>query len=283
MSVGRLRARRIGPDDRTAARALLLAAPAENLALLDQVDRFAKAAGPGEPPAQIHGAFDGDRLVALASLRPSVALSHGIAAPAIDALLPALRRVPIGLLKSERRAVDLVWPALAAAGRESIIDRIEVARRIARAALGEADLGWPGRARVAHASDLPALVHAARASLWEENRPDPAERDPEGFRRWVEGRIARARVVCEGERVVFVAYADVMSHHGWLVQGVYTWPDARRRGFARQGMHALLREAFAAGASHVQLAVVAGNDRATRLYEKLGFGPFAELRTILFH
>jgi ribosomal protein S18 acetylase RimI-like enzyme len=48
-------------------------------------------------------------------------------------------------------------------------------------------------------------------------------------------------------------------------------------------MAALLREAFDAGASHVQLAVVAGNDRASGLYRKLGFEPFAELRTILFH
>ena len=70
---------------------------------------------------------------------------------------------------------------------------------------------------------------------------------------------------------------------GWLIQGVYTWPDARRLGYARKGMDALLREAFAAGASHVQLAVVAGNEPASQLYRKLGFEAFAELRTILFH
>jgi ribosomal protein S18 acetylase RimI-like enzyme len=48
-------------------------------------------------------------------------------------------------------------------------------------------------------------------------------------------------------------------------------------------MAALLAEAFASGTAHVQLAVVAGNERAARLYQELGFEVFAELRTILFH
>lgn len=283
MSVGRLRARRIAASDRSAALAFLLASRAENLVLIDQVDRLAQAFDPFEPPGQIQAAYAGDRIVGLAAVRPSIALSHGIALEALDCLLPALRRVPTGLAKGERRAIDLLWPALLAAGRESIIDRLEVAYRMRPEELGPADPSWPGEARCARPADLPALVHAARASLWEEQRPDPAERDPEGFERWVESRLPRARVVCEGERVVFVAYADVRSPQGWLVQGVYTWPDVRRRGFARTGMHALLREAFAASASHVQLAVVAGNERATRLYGRLGFTPFADLRTILFH
>jgi ribosomal protein S18 acetylase RimI-like enzyme len=47
-------------------------------------------------------------------------------------------------------------------------------------------------------------------------------------------------------------------------------------------MSGLVQEAFAAGAAHVQLAVVAGNAEASRLYEGLGFEPFGELRTVLF-
>ena len=79
-----------------------------------------------------------------------------------------------------------------------------------------------------------------------------------------------------------VAYADVQRPEGWLVQGVYTWPELRRRGLAAVGVSDLCREAFAAGASHVQLAVVAGNTPARALYEGLGFEPFSELRTVLF-
>ena len=83
-------------------------------------------------------------------------------------------------------------------------------------------------------------------------------------------------------RVVFVAYADVRRPQGWLVQGVYTWPEVRRRGFARRGMDSVVREAFASGAAHVQLAVIEGNESACSLYHELGFEAFAELRTVLF-
>ena len=88
-------------------------------------------------------------------------------------------------------------------------------------------------------------------------------------------------VECDG-RVVFVAYADVQRPEGWLIQGVYTWPEFRRRGFAAIGVSDLCREAMAAGASHVQLAVVEGNAAGQGLYAGLGFEPFGELRTILF-
>jgi predicted GNAT family acetyltransferase len=67
-----------------------------------------------------------------------------------------------------------------------------------------------------------------------------------------------------------------------LLQGVYTWPDARRRGHARAGVAALCRAAFDASTDHVQLAVVASNAAAEALYRSLGFRSFAALRTVLF-
>ena len=139
-----------------------------------------------------------------------------------------------------------------------------------------------GAARRARSEDLDDLVLAARESLREEQRPDPYVSNAAGFRRWVQGRSGQARVVEADGRVVFVGYADVQRPDGWLVQGVYTWPEARRRGFATLGMTALCREAFEAGADHVQLAVVDGNDPAMGLYERLGFEVFGRLRTILF-
>ena len=105
--------------------------------------------------------------------------------------------------------------------------------------------------------------------------------------RWIsfprsEGRMDRARLVEVEGRVNFVGYADVRRSEGWLIQGVYTWPEWRRRGLASAGMGALLRQAFAQGAEHVQLAVVEGNEPALELYEGLGFRAFLRLRTILF-
>ena len=123
---------------------------------------------------------------------------------------------------------------------------------------------------------------AARASLREEGRPDPFDGDPDGFRRWVRGRLHRAHVVEIDGRIGFVGYADVQRTDGWLIQGVYAWPELRRRGLAATGMTALVRQAERAGADHVQLAVIEGNEPAIALYESLGFVPFGRLRTILF-
>lgn len=290
---GPLRARLLGAEDRERALEYLRAAPDENLVLIDFVSRLGIGLRPGEFPPQIYGAFrekmpvdargfEGE-LCGVIVVRPSIALSWDLSEDALDLFLPYLLRVPNGLLKSERRVVEPLWQAMQEAGREAMIDRVEIGYRLSPKEIMPARPGLPGVARPARIEDLEELVYAARASLWEENRPDPADGDPVGFRRWVQGRLGRARIVSEEGKTVFVAYADVRREEGWLVQGVYTWPDARRRGFARRGMDSVVREAFASGASHVQLAVVEGNDRASELYRTLGFEAFGELRTILFH
>jgi predicted GNAT family acetyltransferase len=174
-----------------------------------------------------------------------------------------------------------MWSHLSRRRRHRVwLDRLETALALdARGArLGEHALP----VRRATPRDLDSLVHAARESLREEGRPDPFAGDARGFRHWVEGRLPRALLVEHGGAVCFVGYADVQRPEGWLLQGVYTWPEARRRGHASAGTSALCREAFAAGSSHVQLAVVDGNEAARRLYEGLGFEPFGRLRTILF-
>lgn len=277
------RTRLLGPQDRDAAIGYLLPAVFEDLFLVDAVLNLGRALSPRDIQPLIYGAFDGDELRGVASLRPSIVFSSGMCDEAIEALLPFVGRIPSGLIKCDRRLVERIWKVLESSGRHSLIDRIEIAYRLMPAAMVPASAALPGLARPARSEDLEELVYAARASLWEEDRPDPADGDPVGFRRWVESRLSRARIVSENGSMVFVSYADVRRTEGWLVQGVYTWPAARRQGFARRGMDSVIREAFASGASHVQLAVIEGNERASALYRHLGFEAFAELRTILFH
>ena len=177
----------------------------------------------------------------------------------------------------------MLWERLSGRrGRRSIVDRNETAYVLERGSTRFVDPHPDGRARPALKADLDPLVYAARESLREEDRPDPFAGDARSFRRWVRGRVARARVMESDGRIMFVGYADVQRLEGWLLQGIYTWPEARRRGFAAAGTSQLCREAFAAGAGHVQLAVVEGNQPAQALYEGLGFEPFGRLRTILF-
>lgn len=268
--------------DRATALAHLEGRERANLWLVDLIANLGAAPPPGEAAAEVVGVFDRHRLVGLAALRPCVVIEEGLPDDAIESLRPWLSRLPSGLMKSPLREASAVWRMLAEAGCRAIIDRGETsyALHAAQARLAPSPAG--SRVRRARASDLAHLVDAARASLAEERRPDPFEFDPDGFRRWVRGRVDRAWVVEADGRVVFVGYADVQRRNGWLVQGVYTWPDSRRRGFARAGVAAVCRAALRAGADHVQLAVVAGNRAAEALYTGLGFRPFAPLRTVLF-
>jgi RimJ/RimL family protein N-acetyltransferase len=231
---------------------------------------------------ELVGAFAGERLVGVASLRPSILLDAGLDEAGLGVLLPILERASGGLVKSPDALVSRLWLRLEARGRRALLDRWEQACAVTPASLRLRAAAAGVEIRRAQREDLPALVHAARASLREEGRPDPHDGDPSGFRRWVQSRVSRATVATLDGRIGFVAYADVQRPEGWLLQGVYTWPALRRRGLAAQGVAALCRGAFQAGADHAQLAVVEGNLPAVRLYEELGFRPFERLRTILF-
>ena len=278
-----LSARAIGADRLPDALALLSRDARENLLLLDLAARLGDPPPPGEMATELVGAFRGAELVGVGALRPTIAFDAAIEGEALAALLPLVETLDVGLVKSEPHCVEQLWSHLARRRRHRVwVDRFETCYALDRASAQLVPCGNGRIARAAGESDLEDLVFAARESLREEDRPDPFAGDVRGFRRWVRGRIPRARLVESAGRISFVGYADVQRGEGWLLQGIYTWPEARRRGFAAAGTSVLCDEAFAAGADHVQLAVVDGNDAAERLYESLGFKPFGRVRTILF-
>ena len=216
-------------------------------------------------------------------MRPSIVLDTSAGKAEVESFLPYMETLSVGLMKCSSKVGDELWGHLSRNRvRRAVVDRVEIAYvlRAAEATLVDARLDEVGRA--ARHADLAELVVAARESLREEDRPDPFSGDVRGFQKWVRGRVPRARVVDAGGRIATVGYADVQRPEGWLLQGIYTWPECRRLGFAAFGVSELCREAFAAGADHVQLAVVEGNTAAKQLYEGLGFVAFAKLRTILF-
>ena len=282
-TAGPLETRLLRPAERTAALAHLARDPVTNLFLMDLVARVGGSGAPGELPAEVASAWDDPELVGLIALRPSVMLDASLTPAVMEALLPLVESFGVGLIKSSAPLVDWLWEALCRNGRAATprVDRRETCYVLRP---GEGDLDAPDAhpTRPAEERDLDALVHAARESLREEGRTDPFSGDRLGFQRWVRGRLHRARVVEHEGRVVFVGYADVQRPEGWLVQGVYTWPEVRKRGFATAGMRSLCREAFASGAEHIQLAVVEDNGPGQALYEGIGFEATSQLRTILF-
>jgi len=278
----RVTARRIDAETRDDALALLERDPIGNLLLIDLVLRLTSPPLPGEAPTELLGAWRGDELLAVAALRPTLVFST--APPdVLETFFPYLESLPIGLMKSSSDVIDPIWRHLARRRRRQVmLDRFETAYVIRAGDVSPSPPSADIVTRAACDADLDALVEAARESLREEGRPDPFSGDVDGFKRWVRGRVERARVVERAGAVVCVGYADVRLTTGWLLQGVYCWPEARRRGFASAGVADLCREAFAAGADHVQLAVVDGNTAGVRLYERLGFKPVGKLRTVLF-
>jgi RimJ/RimL family protein N-acetyltransferase len=280
--VRELKVRPLRARDRAAALRYLDRAARLNLPLIDLVLRLGTPSRRGEGRAELLAAYRGRELAGLAALHPSMPLDATVGREALEAFFPYLAGVGSGLVKSSEEVVDPLWEWLRSHGRRALLDRIETgyALEAHHARLVDADPGI--RVREARGRDLDLLVDAARASLREESRPDPFQGDPVGFRRWVRGRVPRATVAEAETGVRFVAYADVQCERGWLLQGIYTWPRYRRRGLAAAGVSVLCRNAFAAAADHVQLSVVEGNTAAEGLYERLGFRPFARLRTILF-
>jgi RimJ/RimL family protein N-acetyltransferase len=279
--MSRVRVRAVTARDRDAVVARLERDARLNLYLLDLALRLGEPAQAGGR-SELLGAWQAEQLVGVASVQPSLVLDATAEPEALAAFFPYLGTIASGLVKSGAEVVGPLYEWLENHGRQILLDRIEHAF-----ALEAADARLPAaprgvRARSADFDDLPALIEASRASLLEEDRPDPTESDPAGFKRWVSGRIKQAVVAEERGRVGFVGYADVRSRRGWLLQGVYTWPAFRRRGLARAGVAELCRRAFAERAEHVQLAVVDGNTAAIALYEQLGFRRFARLRTVLF-
>jgi RimJ/RimL family protein N-acetyltransferase len=278
-----LEPRLLGLADREAAVRYLSRDAVANLFLLDLAANLGGRSVPGEPRTEIVAVWQNGEIVGMAGLHPTVILDANAGKEAVEAVLPYLKRIKVGLVKSPVPTVDLLWGQLSARrSRRVLVDRIEIAYVLYEGDWKPIEPAAAESVRHARDGDLDDLVVAARESLREEDRPDPFVGDAEGFRRWVRGRVARARVVEIDGRVAMVGYADVQRPEGWLLQGIYTWPDCRQRGLASFGVSELCREAFRAGADHVQLAVVEGNVAAQRLYECLGFTPFAKLRTILF-
>jgi len=280
--MARIEARRIDRDAWEATRALLARDPVANLFLIDIANRLGERPAPGEAPSEMVGAWRDGELVAVGSLRPSIAFS---AAPAevLSAFLPFLEPIGVGLIKSSIETVNTLWRELGRSRhRRVVLDRVETAYMVREPEARLAPVREQERVRDADLGDLAKLIVAARESLREENRPDPFAGDIRGFKRWVRGRVPRARVVESRGSIACVGYADVRLPVGWLLQGIYCWPESRRLGFATTAVSDLCRVAFAAGAEHVQLAVVEGNAAAHRLYSGLGFRSCGSLRTILF-
>ena len=86
-----------------------------------------------------------------------------------------------------------------------------------------------------------------------------------------------ALVAEERDSIVGTVYANATSQHFGYVFGLYTRPDARRRGIAQALMRAIAAILHEEGRQYVVLGVDTPNERARALYERLGFEDAARM------
>jgi GNAT superfamily N-acetyltransferase len=126
--------------------------------------------------------------------------------------------------------------------------------------------------RSATPDDLGWLMEAHAAMCIEDLGQDQVRRHPDSYQRYFRDLIGR-RAVFVGEvegTPLFKAETPLESRQARLVEGVYTCPGARGRGYASWSMIRLSREAHRDG-RRACLYVHRRNAVARRLYRRIGY------------
>jgi ribosomal protein S18 acetylase RimI-like enzyme len=163
-------------------------------------------------------------------------------------------------------------------GRPTHVNRIQdfyVAQE-ASAAAGRAPL------RRAEDSDLDDVVAMSEQMLLEDFRLPPGSLSREAMRESMQQKVADGRtwVLEDRDEVVFKIDVSAQFAGGAQIEGVFTRPHRRGRGYARRGV-ATLTEELLKTSSFVTLHVDQENAPAKRAYEKAGFRRYSEFRLVL--
>ncbi len=137
--------------------------------------------------------------------------------------------------------------------------------------------------RPAQPDDLAWLVEANLRLNAEDLGIDPGRVDRRGLCAQIERRMLEGRTRLAEVSGVPVAKLEIGQRgpHGALIEGVYTRPESRGRGFARRLVASAAAECLETH-PRVGLHVGRDNERALRAYEAAGFREVADLRLVLF-
>lgn len=187
---------------------------------------------------------------------------------------PESVRVVVG----DRTEVADLWRGLERLGSRARLSRDQQGLTVDRTSFSpHAELPL-ARAEV---SQLKEVVRASAAMAREEAQDDPHGRNPRLFETRIRERIERGRdfAFFSGGRVIFKTNVAALSPMSGQIEGIYTIPEARRRGLGLAGTSWVTRWVLER-AARAFLLVNEDNRQARRVYERLGYRPVLDSRTI---
>jgi predicted GNAT family acetyltransferase len=272
------------PADRDSVLTMLRRHPMANIYLISRVLEEGLRDG-----STVGITFDSE-LISVASLTsnivmtidPSTSEEVWQAAVALVADRIVSRGVGVRAIISEERVVDELWRHLRARFHPPTVVRLTQPVYVLSGMWGDFPPSLQ-EVRYAEASDLEALVPACAAMHSEEVGIDPLQRDAGGYRERIRELVLRRRalVLMREGQIAFKTEYSAVTPEGVQLMGVWTAPEYRRQGLARQGLkeicgHLLHEE------REVTLFVNDFNGGAIALYESLGFRRIGQNRALIW-
>ena len=225
------------------------------------------------PPPQFTVVEDEGRVVMTAVRTPphSLVVSRGPLCVADSAAVQLASMDKYPGVRGHASTVRPVVEGIAAVSGQSV--RSATQQRIYEARSVRETGAVQGRFRAATSADVELLARWMDAFMRELLPEDPADESERVMSAHVSSNAA---YVWDDGKIVSLAIRGPATPGGQRIQGVYTPPEQRSRGYATACVGALSRLILAEGYAFVCLHADRTNARTLSIYERLGYRPVAD-------
>ena len=237
---------------------------------------------------QIFAVRHNGEIILVASLATNVVLAAdpGVNRDLLDAAIAMIadrivtRMMPVRAIISPAPLVERLWERLRSRLDPPTVVRMNQPIYAIRRRFDFSDLKTT---RYATPRDLDQLVPACAAMHKEEVGIDPLERDAVGYRERIRELVDKKRALIRVEQGKIAAKCEFSAVTPEAVQlmGVWTHPNLRRQGLARETLTEICGHVFRKGKT-VTLFVNDFNRPAIALYESMGFKQIGMNRALIW-